>query len=159
MTWLPNISGVIEVEDTFFRGSNLRQPLHKLIADSHERKIEVREWFISSELDILSEAIEFVREKTRIAFTTAILKEYRDWEPSWAYKRHADPERFFPWSLFLCTLEWEADFSVWDKDNNQIDIEAIPDRAMIVGSRLDHQVSPPKNSDRKRSFLFMWVED
>lgn len=152
-----NIPELVEVRDNFFHTEKVLFDLDELIPQDNTRKVEFnlrnQTWLPKK----LSHAIEFICDETRTAFTTAILKDYWPEKNSAAYRAHADPARFIHWPLWLLTLRWEADFHLWDKENNKHDYEAIPNRMMLVNPYLTHQVGRPKNF-WYRSLLFVWVE-
>ena len=133
--------------------------LHRSITESDGRKREFKFGEIPSDFKVLSEAMKYARERTRTDFNIAILKEYRPWEWSGAYDWHIDPDRFFGWPLGICTLQGESELWVRDGEWLQVDITTIPNRLVLADPKLEHRASPPKNSDWRRSFLFLWVEE
>lgn len=155
--WFKWDSNLLLFRDNFF-SKEITNALVKDISNSQERKREFRLWSIPLEIEALSEAIVFAREQTQIEFNTAILKEYRPWNTSWAYEWHIDPDRFFWWALWICTLQGESELWIRDWEWVQVDISTIENRFILANSRLEHRASPPKNEDQRRSFLFLWVE-
>lgn len=158
--WIPD---VMDIRDNFFSsdkwfpaGKTLIS-LDDIIPWDGERKIE---FDLKSKQDvpiILSQAVEFACDETKTKYTTAILKDYWPEKDSWVYSRHKDPSRFVSGPLFLLTLRWCADFSVWDREWRIHTHEAIHNRLILANPYLEHQVSPPKGW-WYRSFLFLWVD-
>ena len=152
-----NIPELIEVRENFFLPEKRLFDLDNLIPSNGDRKVEYNLRTPRSLPSALDEAVQFVCDETKTLYTTAILKYYYPGKDSWAYKKHKDPKRFMNGPLFLCTLRWEAIFSVWDQKWVKYDYEAIPNNMMLVNPKLDHQVSRPQTSEY-RSLLFLGVE-
>lgn len=152
------IPKLIQVNDDFFPTEKMLFDLDDLIP-SHEN------WKIQFDLrnsmgipKVLSQAVEIAQDVIRTKFTTAILEDDFPGKDPAAYQRHASPSRFEYWSLLLCTLRWEADFSIWDVEWVQHDFWAIPNRMMyIINPSSEYRVSSPKNFGY-RSWLLLGVE-
>lgn len=103
--------------------------------------------------------IEKIRERIIQKFpdlkiNTAILKRYKIGENSGAYILHTDPEEFSKGALIMITLSGEATFGV-EIENKIHSVECKRGTVVILrDALLPHVVTPPKNENGVRDFLF-----
>ncbi len=156
----------IEIIDDFFPKKIVINLLDE-IKRSEDRKITclLDESEVLSNILLLSEptkdlmdAVKYARDHTKILYNIAILKRYNLNEyTSAAYDKHLDPWYVSAAPLFMCTLEWEADLSVWTKDWKEKVIPTKANRLIIQDETLEHAVTPPKNESWLRYLLFLGI--
>lgn len=105
--------------------------------------------------DFLSKAKDILPEKLGCSFNTAIIKRYdiNDRYISQAYKPHKDPTVFSKNPLVFCSLSGQAVLSV--KNGQVVDIECQKGTIVVLRNNETHWVTPPKNGDGVRYFLFL----
>ena len=136
--------------------------LHQL--QEHIRGNSVRKETLDLRVEHLPRAIQaatvFASARLHLPFNTCVAKWYRttDPEPSGAYDWHVDPVELRYGPLVLATAYGEA-LLEYRTHRSIHGIDCRTNTVVVIDSSLQHRVSPPRNSDGERLFLFLgWRE-